>query len=156
MLTIEPFTILWTVIDLLILFLLMKKFLFKPINAILDSRAKSIADSLSQAETQRQEAEQLRAQSQEQLSQSRQQASDLISQAKAQSQELYEKTVTEAQAEAKRIAADSAARNEHDRRAMLQGVRAEAAARGMAAAKKVAEGGDADIDDFLREAGEEK
>ena len=69
MLNIDPYTILWTLIDLLILFLLMKKFLFKPINAILDSRAKKIQDDTAQAEQLRAEAEQMHQQYEQLLAQ---------------------------------------------------------------------------------------
>lgn len=44
--------IIWVFVNLLILFLLMKKFLFGPITKLLDERAKGVADTLDQAETQ--------------------------------------------------------------------------------------------------------
>ena len=48
--------IIWVFVNLLILFLLMKKFLFGPITKLLDERAKGVADTLDQAETQLAEA----------------------------------------------------------------------------------------------------
>lgn len=42
--------IIWVFVNLLILFLLMKKFLFGPITKLLDERAKGVADTLDQAE----------------------------------------------------------------------------------------------------------
>ena len=42
--------IIWVFVNLLILFLLMKKFLFGPITKMLDDRAKSVADTLDQAD----------------------------------------------------------------------------------------------------------
>ena len=60
MLNIDPYTIVFTLINLLILYVAMKKVLFKPINNILESRAKDIQDNLEQAERQRKEAEELK------------------------------------------------------------------------------------------------
>ena len=42
--------IIWVFVNLLILFLLMKKFLFGPITKLLDERAKGVADTLDQAD----------------------------------------------------------------------------------------------------------
>ncbi len=156
MLNIDPYTILWTLIDLLILFLLMKKFLFKPINAILDSRAKKIQDDTAQADQLRAEAEQIHQQYEQLLAQSHEEGSQYLAQAKARGEALYQQTVADAQAEAKRIRENAAAHNVRDRNQMLQSFRKEAAALIIEATKKVAEQGDSAIDDFLKEAGEEK
>lgn len=50
--------IIWVFVNLLILFLLMKKFLFGPITRMLDSRAKGVSDTLDQADARLAEAEQ--------------------------------------------------------------------------------------------------
>ena len=42
--------IIWVLINLLILFLLMRKFLFGPITRLLDARAKKVSDTLKQAD----------------------------------------------------------------------------------------------------------
>ena len=49
--------IIWVFVNLLILFLLMKKFLFGPITKMLDDRAKSVADTLDQADERLADAE---------------------------------------------------------------------------------------------------
>ena len=156
MLNIDPYTILFTLINLLILFVAMKKVLFKPINDILESRAKTVQDNLEQARRQQEEAQALKAQYEEQMAQSRQQAAQLLSQAKAQGQEVYQKAVTDAQTEAKKLMTAGAARNRHDREAMLKSVREEVASLVVEAAAKVAEQSDTAIDDFLREEREEQ
>ena len=63
--------IIWVFVNLLILFLLMKKFLFGPITKLLDERAKGVADTLDQAETQRAEAERQKAEYTQQLASAR-------------------------------------------------------------------------------------
>ena len=49
--------VIWTVVDLLILFLLMKKFLFGPVTAMLDQRAAAINADLDDAKAQKQAAD---------------------------------------------------------------------------------------------------
>ncbi len=151
MLNIDPYTILWTLIDLLILFLLMKKFLFKPINAILDSRAKKIQDDTAQAEQLRAEAEQMHQQYEQLLAQSHEEGSQYLAQAKARGEELYQQTVAEAKQEAKKIRENSAMHNAHDRKQMLQSVREEVSSLVVLAAEKVAEKNSDAIDAFLEE-----
>ena len=63
--------IIWVFVNLLILFLLMKKFLFGPITKLLDERAKGVADTLDQAETQLAEAERQKAEYTQQLASAR-------------------------------------------------------------------------------------
>ena len=54
------FTFLWTLVNLLILFLFLKKFLFGRVNAFLDKRAAGITDEREHAEKDRAEARVLR------------------------------------------------------------------------------------------------
>ena len=49
--------IIWVFVDLLILFVLMKKFLFGPITKMLDDRAQQVSDTLDQADKRLAEAE---------------------------------------------------------------------------------------------------
>ena len=52
MLNLDPWTVLWTGINLVVLYLLMRHFLFKPVTAMMEQRTKAIEDGLSQAEAQ--------------------------------------------------------------------------------------------------------
>ena len=152
MLNIDPYTILWTLIDLLILYVLMKKFLFKPINRILEGRAKAVEDTQAQAKTEREAAQQLKSEYEQKLSDARSEAQQMIDQAKAQSEELYQKTLNDAKAQARRIVEEGSERCRHDREAMLSGLRQEVAALVTEAAAKVVSGDS--VDDFLREEGQ--
>ena len=151
MLNIDPYTILWTLIDLLILFLLMKKFLFKPVNNILDARAKAIEETRAEAERQQKDAEELRRQYEEKMAQSHREAEEILSQAKARGEELYQKTVDDAQSKSKRLMAESQQRNAHDRETMLKSLREEVASLVVEAAAKVAADGDEALDQVLKE-----
>ena len=156
MLDIDPYTILWTVVNLLVLYLLMRKFLFGPVNAILDGRAKAIEDGLTQARQQQEEAQQLHSQYEAEIAQSKDEASQIIAQAKAQSEALYQRTLADAQAEAKKLLEENQERNLRDRENMLRSVRQEVAQLAVVAAEKVAVDSNQAIDSFLQEAGEQK
>lgn len=156
MLSIDPYTILWTVVNLLVLYLLMRKFLFKPVNAILDGRAKAISDGLAQAADQQQKAQQLLEEYQAQLDHSRQEAEQIVTQARRQGEELYQKQVAAAQAEAAKLVEEGEERNRQDREEMLRSVRREVASLAVLAAEKVAVNSSSAIDAFLEEAGDQK
>ena len=49
--------IIWVLVNLLVLYLLMRKFLFGPMTRFLDARAKKVADTLDQADSRLAEAE---------------------------------------------------------------------------------------------------
>ena len=156
MLDIDPYTILWTVVNLLVLYLLMRKFLFGPVNAILDGRAKAIEDGLTQARQQQEEAQQLHSQYEAEIAQSKDEASQIIAQAKAQSEALYQRTLADAQAEAKKLLEENQERNLRDRENMPRSVRQEVAQLAVVAAEKVAVDSNQAIDSFLQEAGDQK
>ena len=78
--------IVWTIVNLLILFLLLKHFLFKPITQMMESRTAEIENNLKDAEEQKQKAQQLNTQYEEQLQGAQAQAAQIISDAKAQGQ----------------------------------------------------------------------
>ena len=66
--------IIWVFVDLLILFVLMKKFLFGPITQMLDDRAQQVSDTLDQADKRLAEAEQQQTAHAAQLASAKQEA----------------------------------------------------------------------------------
>ena len=92
--------IVWTIVNLLILFLLLKHFLFKPITQMMESRTAEIENNLKDAEEQKQKAQQLNTQYEEQLQGAQAQAAQIISDAKAQGQKEYSSILKTAQADA--------------------------------------------------------
>ena len=107
--------ILWTIINLLVLFLLLKHFLFKPITEMMDSRTAEIENNLKDAEEQKQKAKELSAQYEEKLQGAHAEASQIVSDAKARG----EKT---AQQDAQKEKERSRAELELEREQMLRGV----------------------------------
>ena len=160
MLNIDPWTVLWTGINLVVLYLLMRHFLFKPVTAMMEQRTKAIEDGLSQAEEARQAAQTLKEENETKLAQVRGQADQIVSQAKLQGQREYDQIISSAQADAQAIRADAQAQMEAQRRQMLQDAQQQVAALALLAAAKVSGHGmdtDSDrelVEDFLREAGD--
>ena len=70
--------IIWVFVDLLILFVLMKKFLFGPITQMLDDRAQQVSDTLDQADKRLAEAEQQQTAHAAQLASAKQEAAQII------------------------------------------------------------------------------
>ena len=53
-------SLLWTIINLVVFYLLLKKFLFKPVMGIMEKREQMIADGLKNASDRQEEAETLK------------------------------------------------------------------------------------------------
>ena len=60
-------SIIWNIVNILVLFLLLKHFLFKPITEMMESRTAEIENNLKDAEEQKQKAQDLTAQYQQKL-----------------------------------------------------------------------------------------
>ena len=88
--------IIWVFVNLLILFLLMKKFLFGPITRMLDARAKGVSDTLDQADARLTEAEQSKQEYDKQLADARSQAAQIIAESRKRADLAYSRRMEEA------------------------------------------------------------
>jgi F-type H+-transporting ATPase subunit b len=104
--------LLWQSVNFLVLFLLLRRFLFKPVVGMLDARAQRVRDSMEQAEQARRAAEKAEADRQALLAETRREAEAIRARADEQ---------------AKRILADAEARAKERQQSAEQ--QAEAAAR---------------------------
>src|SRR6266851_301287 len=104
--------LLWQSVNFLVLFLLLRRFLFKPVVGMLDARAQRVRDSMEQAERARRAAEQAEADRQALLAETRREAEAIRARADEQ---------------ARRILADAEARAKERQQSAEQ--QAEAAAR---------------------------
>ena len=95
--------VIWTVVDLLILFLLMKKFLFGPVTAMLDQRAAAINADLDDAKAQKQAADVLLADHERQIGEARAEAGRIVADAKRRAEAAYEQKLAQAQEEIQRM-----------------------------------------------------
>jgi F-type H+-transporting ATPase subunit b len=107
LLTISPGLIFWTLITFICLYLVLKKYAWKPILAALDEREKSIKDSLEKSENARIEAEKLLKENNENLARAEEEAQKIINQARETAEKLMNQKVTESEAKVKKIMEDA-------------------------------------------------
>ena len=147
--------IIWVFVDLLILFVLMKKFLFGPITQMLDDRAQQVSDTLDQAD--KRLAEEQQTAHAAQLASAKQEAAQIIEEARTRGQQEYDRLVAEAQTAVQRLDEQAARRRESERTQMLREAKKEITALVLLTTAKVSRqklNSDTDramIDDFLRE-----
>ena len=160
MLEFEWTTILWTVVNLLVLYLFLRKFLFGRVNAVLEQRQALIQQALEDARA-KDEASQASCTAYEaKLAGARQEAEQILSQAKAQAERDSRQRLEEAQQQAARTLEEARARTQAERAEMLRGARQEVASLAlMAAAKAAGQSMDAPaeralVESFLSEVGE--
>ena len=162
MLDFQVSTIVFTIVDLLILYVLLKKFLFGRVNRVLEERAALVKQTLSSAEEKKAQAEQLKQEYEDRLTKAHAEASGILSQAQARGEREYQAILSQAQEDVQRLQAQAKARNEADREEMLRSARREVAQLAVLAASKVTqkeldeEADRAILEDFLAEASKKK
>ncbi len=153
-------TIIFTIVNLLVLFFILKKLLFGRINAVLEQRAALVKSEIASAEDSNRQAEKLKVQYESKLTDARHEAAKIVADAQNRAQRVYEGKMTEADADAKRLRSEAEAQIASARETMLQGARNEVASLALLAAAKVAQRSMDDaadralVDTFLSEVGE--
>ena len=153
--------IIWVFVDLLILFLLMKKFLFGPVTKLLDQRAKGVTDTIEQAESQLAQAQQQKQAYTQQLAQARGEAAHILDQARKQAELPYNRRMEEAAQDVRRLNEQAARQRQADQEAMLAETRRQVAGLVLLTTAKVSQrtlDGETDqamLDELLEEVGNE-
>lgn len=115
-------SIIWNIVNILVLFLLLKHFLFKPITEMMESRTAEIENNLKDAEEQKQKAQDLTAQYQQKLEGAKAEATQIVSDARQQGQKEYDALLKTAAQDARKEQERSRADMEREREEMLRGV----------------------------------
>ena len=115
-------SIIWNIVNILVLFLLLKHFLFKPITEMMESRTAEIENNLKDAEEQKQKAQDLTAQYQQKLEGAKAEAAQIVSDARQQGQKEYDALLKTAAQDARKVQERSRADMEREREEMLRGV----------------------------------
>lgn len=153
------FNLVLTMINLLVLFLILRKFLFRPVMDIMEKREAMIADGLKNAETSQTEALELKNQYEAKLQGAKEESSQMIERAKQEAKAEYDRIVNDAGTEAK----SCAKRQRHhgmEREQALRDMKSQVASLAVDAARKALldSGHGADdqsvYDQFLKEAGD--
>ena len=160
MLDIQVSTIVFTIINLLVLYVILKKLLFGRINRVLQARGEQINQQFDQAERQQAQAEQLKAEYEKKLTQAQEEAEGIVSQAQMRGKREYQAIISQAQEDVRQLQNQVQAQNQADREEMIRATRREVAQLAVMAAAKVAqksldvESDRAVAEQFLAEAGE--
>lgn len=114
--------IVWTIVNILLLFVLLKRFLFKPVTEMMESRAAEIENNLKDAEEQKRKAQELNDQYAQQLRGARAEAAQIVSDAQRRGQEEYGAILENARQEAEKEQERTRANMARERDEMLRGV----------------------------------
>lgn len=115
-------SIIWNIVNILVLFLLLKHFLFKPITKMMDSRTAEIENNLKDAEEQKTKAHELNAQYAEKLQGAQAEAAQIVSDARQRGQQEYSSILKSAAQDAQKEKERSRAEMAQEREEMLRGV----------------------------------
>lgn len=158
--TIVPWTLIAQICNLFIQMLLIKKFLFKPIRAVLEKR-KAMADAEIQNATKaKEEAETMKAEYEAGIAEAHEKANEIIANAQKSAAKQSEDLIREASAQATQIKAKAESDIAQERRKAVNEIKDEIGSMAMEIAEKVIEREicEADhtklIDEFIQKVGE--
>lgn len=130
-------SILWVIINLLVLYFLLKKFLFGPVCSMMDKRAKIIKDNLDEAEAKKAEAEQLKSDYEQTMKNAHSEAVKITEAAKARAGKECDLMIENARAESARIVNEAETTIENERTKAIDDAKFEIADLALIAAAKV-------------------
>ncbi len=99
MLSLEPWTIFWTVVNVLVLFVALRHFLIKPVMGVIEQRNEMIRQQFDAAQKTQDEANKMKADYEQQLDTAKEQASDIIAAARVRSEKEHSKAIADTEAE---------------------------------------------------------
>ncbi len=82
------YTLLWQVFNMVVLYLLIRRFLYKPLSNFVRNRQQSIEENINNAAREREEAEKLRRDYEQKIAAARQEAREIVNQAARQRDEI--------------------------------------------------------------------
>jgi F-type H+-transporting ATPase subunit b len=137
--TLVPWTFIIQIINLFIQVYLIKRFLFKPINEILEKRRNLADKTIKEARQAQEEADSLKDQYESSLTNAHAEAAQIVSDAQKEAQNKADTLVKEAQAEAASIKARAAADIEQEKKKAVNEAKDEIGSLAMEIAGKVVE-----------------
>ena len=154
MIDIEFSTIAFTIINLIVLFLLLKKFLIGPLNDVIKKREDMIAGTISDANNQKAEAMKLKSQYEDPLAGVDAECRDLREKSRVEAQNEYSRIIDQADAKSVKMIKDAEKTIEIKQNKELSDMQSQIAELAMAAAGKIVGGeGDAESAKLFADAG---
>lgn len=159
MLDIDIWNFIWAIVNIAILFVVIRAFLFKPINKIMDERTKSIQNDIDSAQKSREEAEELKTEYTQTLADAKAEAQQIIVKAREEASAAKQEMISSSEEEARQIIDTASKTIENERKRAMQEAQSYVADLAIAAASKII-GENVDdeknrrlVDDFLAEDG---
>lgn len=137
MLDVNIWNFIWSAVNIIILFILLRIFLFKPITKIMNERTRTIQDNLDKAEKSRQEAEELKQQYAESLSNAKEEAQQIIMKAHDEAEAEKSAILKKSKEEASEIISDAGKTIENERKRIIQQAQTQIADLAIEAASKI-------------------
>ena len=155
--SIEPSTVIFAIINFVILFALLKKFLYKPLFNMLDERASIIENSLDEAENARNEAQAMKAEYEESLKEAQSKAQEIIQNANKLGEQTRAEIVAKAREEAQRATDKAREEINREKEQALNDLRGEVAAAAKIIGRSVTEADHEKlVGEFIKEVGDAK
>ena len=144
----------WTIINLIVLFLLLRHFLINPVSNIMEQRRKLIADGLQNAQDTQDEANRLKAEYEEALSGAKKESAEIVDKARIDARAEYDRIVGEAGAKAGNIIENAKENVRIEREQTMKELHSQIAGLAIASAEKIVGDKEQNIyDQFLGEVG---
>ena len=144
----------WTIINLIVLFLLLRHFLINPVSNIMEQRRKLIADGLQNAKDTQDEANRLKAEYEEALSGAKKESAEIVDKARIDARAEYDRIVGEAGAKAGNIIENAKENVRIEREQTMKELQSQIAGLAIASAEKIVGDKEQNIyDQFLGEVG---
>lgn len=144
----------WTIINLIVLFLLLRHFLINPVSNIMEQRRKLIADGLQNAQDTQDAANRLKAEYEEALSGAKKESAEIVDKARIDARAEYDHIVGEAGAKAGNIIENAKENVRIEREQTMKELQSQIAGLAIASAEKIVGDKEQNIyDQFLGEVG---
>lgn len=130
-------TFVFTIINLLILYWIFKKLLFKPVTEFMEKRANGIKEMFENAESSKEQAETLKNELKEKLDKAVGDAQSIVEESRIKAEKQYEEILNKAKEDAKKLVEKAHKEIELERKAMIDELKAQIAGIALAAASKV-------------------
>jgi len=137
-------TIIWTIVTFVVVLVILKSTVWKPLLAALDERERRISDALENAEKAREEAQATLSEYQKKLDEAEAEAHEIVRQSQEAAEQVHQEIVEDARREAQQTAAQARRSIESEKRAAILELRREVADLAMQAANALIE---ANLDD---------
>ena len=137
MLKFEFWSILEAALNVLILFVILRIFLFKPVNKIMNERTRSVQDDIDSAKKAREDAEELKEQYENTISEAKEEAKNIIMKAHEDAESERAAIIQKSHEEAEQIVAEADKTIENERKRIIRQAQSEIADLAIEAASKI-------------------